>query len=135
MKALCFSFALTLASLTAQTEVKHLDAPAAQKALTAAVAKPETTITILDVRTPEEFQAGHVAGAVNVDFNGKDFAAELAKLPKEKPYLVHCRSGGRSGKSLEVFQKLGFKSVLHLDGGILAWEAAKLPVVKPEAKK
>jgi rhodanese-related sulfurtransferase len=108
--------------------VTHLDAEKAGKLLAEddEARKP----VILDVRTPDEFAEGHLEGAKNIDFNAKDFAERLGKLDKEKPYLVHCRSGGRSGRSLATFEKLGFKKIYHLDGGILAWEDAGLPVVK-----
>ena len=49
--------------------------------------------------------------------NDKDFAKKLAKLDREKTYLMHCRSGGRSTASLPVWNRLGFKNVLHLSGG------------------
>jgi rhodanese-related sulfurtransferase len=106
------------------TVVKHVKADEAAKL----VAKGG--VTVLDVRTPKEFAAGHIAGATNIDFNGGDFAKKLEKLDREKTYLVHCAVGGRSTKSLPDFQKLGFKQVIHLDGGMKTWEAAKGPVVK-----
>jgi rhodanese-related sulfurtransferase len=87
-------------------------------------------VTVLDVRTPEEFREGHIKGAKNVDFNAPDFAARLRELDKTKPYLLHCKSGGRSSNSLATFKELGFEKIFHLDGGIMGWEAAKLPVEK-----
>lgn len=111
----------------AKDGVEHVDAAAAKKLLDgAAASKP----LVLDIRTPDEFAEGHIEGAQNVDFLGGKFAEEIAKLDKSKNYLVHCRSGGRSGKSLETFKKLGFKSIKHLDGGIADWIKAKYPVVK-----
>jgi len=56
-------------------------------------------IVVLDVRTPEEFGSERIAGAINVDFRAADFAEKLAKLDKNKTYLVHCAAGGRSAKS------------------------------------
>ena len=100
-------------------EVKHVDAKQA-----IALLKEEKPPIVLDVRTAEEYAEGHISGAKNIDFNKPDFAEQLGKLDKETSYLVHCRSGGRSGKSLAVLKKLGFKSIIHLDGGMLAWEEA-----------
>ena len=77
------------------------------------------------VRAPEEFSLAHIEGAKNINFNGKDFEQELAKLDRKQPVLVHCAAGGRSTKSLAVFQKLGFEQVIHLDGGFTAYEEAK----------
>ena len=118
------------AAETAKTTVKHADAAAAKKLIDDAAAKKDGKLVVLDLRTPDEYKEGHIAGAVNVDFLGKDFADQLAKLDKEKTYVVHCRSGGRSTKSLETFQKLGFKSIVHLDNGIGGWQKAELPVEK-----
>lgn len=87
-------------------------------------------IIVLDVRTPEEFAGGHLKDAVNVDFNGGDFEAELAKLDPSKPYLVHCAAGGRSGKSMELFKKLKFARIYHLADGYNGWIDAGKPVVK-----
>jgi rhodanese-related sulfurtransferase len=118
------------------TEVKNLNAADARKVLddnAAAVKKDKgktDAITILDVRTAKEYGAERIAGSKNIDFRGKDFAEQIGKLDRAKPYLVHCRSGGRSTSSLEVFKKLGFKTIYHLDGGIDGWKKAGLPVEK-----
>jgi rhodanese-related sulfurtransferase len=85
---------------------------------------------VLDVRTPDEYAGGHIEGALNIDFNADDFEANIAKLDRDKTYLVHCRSGGRSTSSLPAFEKLGFKSVIHLDGGMNGWTEAGKPVIK-----
>src|SRR5262245_34037208 len=66
------------------TKVTHDDAKEAAKL----VAKKG--VVVLDVRTPSEFAAGHIAGATNVDFQAGDFAERLAKLDRERTYLVHC---------------------------------------------
>jgi len=117
--------------------VQHLDAPGAAKALAAADAlkNPGKAVTIIDVRTPGEFAEGHLQGALNVDIASPGFAAALGKLDPAKTYLVHCAAGGRSTRSLTTLKKLGFKSILHLDGGINAWKQAGLPLEKPAAAK
>ena len=65
-----------------------------------------------------------------IDFKAPDFESNLAELDRDQPYLIHCRSGGRSTSSLPVFEKLGFNHVIHLDGGFNAWQEAGNPVVK-----
>ena len=110
--------------------VKHADAAAAKKLLDEAAAKKDAKVAVLDIRTPDEFKAGHLAGATNIDFLGGKFEEQLAKLDKSKTYVVHCQSGGRSTKSLEKFKKLGFQSIIHLDGGYAGWAKAGLPVEK-----
>lgn len=82
----------------------------------------------IDVRTPAEFSGGHIPGATNIDFVSEGFASELAKLDRSKTYVVHCAAGGRSTQSLAVFARLGFKNIVHLDGGISGWIAAGQPI-------
>lgn len=105
--------------------VRHVNAPEAAKLL-----DKDKAVVVLDIRTPREYKSGHIAGARNVDYRGSDFEAELGKLDKSKTYLVHCASGGRSGRSLKLFKKLKFKSIVHLDGGIRGWVADGQKVVK-----
>ena len=90
----------------------------------------EGKVIVLDVRTPAEFAEGHIAGATNINFMAKDFAAEVGKLDRDKIYLVHCASGGRSKRCLPQLKELGLKQIYHLDGGFSAWEDAGKPVAK-----
>ncbi len=86
---------------------------------------------VIDVRTAEEFTSGHVAEAVNQDFyQTAAFKQYLEGLDKNKPYLIYCRTGHRSGQVLEMMKEMGFTSVTNLDGGINAWQQAGLPIVK-----
>ncbi len=83
---------------------------------------------ILDVRTPQEFNAGHVKGAVNIDWNGSDFQTSIEKLDKNKKIFIYCAVGGRSAKAKTAMQKAGFKQVHNMLGGIEAWKKDALPV-------
>ena len=94
----------------------------------AITADPPEDLVVLDVRTPEEYAEGRLEGAVLVDFYDDDFADQLAALDPDAPYLVYCRSGNRSGQALAVMEQLGFSSVVNVDGGIVAWAGAGLPV-------
>lgn len=114
----------------ASTEITHVKAAGAKKLIDDAAKAEKKDFVVLDVRTPEEFKEGHVKGAVNIDFIDKGFPDQLAKLDRSKTYLVHCQAGGRSTKALEVFKKLGFKTVIHMDGGMNGWQDEKLPVEK-----
>lgn len=86
---------------------------------------------VLDVRTPGEFAGGHLAGARNIDLASPEFRDRVRSLNRNRTYLVYCRSGNRSSKALETFRELGFRSVLHMVGGTLAWNAAGLPLDTP----
>lgn len=85
---------------------------------------------ILDVRTREEFAGGHIAGAVNVDVERPGFMAEAAGvLNCGEPVYVYCRSGHRSMIAARLLAREGYR-VVNLDGGIIAWTEAGLPVEK-----
>ncbi|TAF08441.1 MAG: rhodanese-like domain-containing protein [Flavobacteriia bacterium] len=90
----------------------------------------EPNIQLIDVRTPEEFNEGHIANAVNINFLADDFEANVANLDKEKPVMVYCKSGGRSAKASARLKELGFKNITDLEGGISNWNSADKPTVK-----
>jgi thioredoxin len=83
---------------------------------------------IIDVRTPQEFNSGHIAGAANVDFYDATFKTVLSKLDKSRKVLVYCKSGGRSSSAMEMMKEMGFSEVYNLDGGMLAWSNANQPI-------
>ena len=78
-------------------------------------------VVLLDVRTPEEFAAGHLDGAVNADVSAADFANQVAELDPDATYAVYCRSGNRSRTAMQVMQDAGIDGVADLAGGIDAW--------------
>jgi len=85
---------------------------------------------VLDVRTPEEYDEGHIEGAVLRDVNGEDFEAAIGDYPRDGRYVVYCRSGVRSRTATRVMQSLGFTDIYEIEGGINAWKEAGQPVVK-----
>ncbi len=86
-------------------------------------------LVILDVRTPEEFAEARIEGATLLDFYRADFAERLAELDRDVPYVLYCRSGSRSDQAFALMRELGFTSVQDVDGGIVGWMDAGLPVV------
>lgn len=94
----------------------------------------EKNIVILDVRTPEEYAKGFIKNAKNIDWNDQNFETEINKLDKKKTYYVYCLSGGRSSSATQSMKAKGFKNILELKGGILAWNAAKYPLEMPSKK-
>ncbi len=78
---------------------------------------------LIDVRTPEEYAQGHIEGAKNIDFFGSNFEAEITThADKTKPVLLYCRSGGRSGQTLQLLKEKGYEDVYNLVGGYTLWK-------------
>lgn len=82
---------------------------------------------ILDVRTSGEYIYAHLLGAINKNYYASNFTQLIDALPRHKMYLVHCRSGGRSGNTYNMMLGMNFTQVVNMQGGILAWNAASLP--------
>ena len=115
------------AAATGPTDLKGVSAGQFKMMLDQRRGDPD--LVLLDIRTPAEFDAGHIEGAVLLDYYARDFVDRLKQLDREKTYLIYCRSGNRSGKSLAIFQKLGFHHAYHLETGILGWVQERLPLV------
>uniref|UniRef100_UPI0040492D93 rhodanese-like domain-containing protein n=1 Tax=Flavobacterium sp. TaxID=239 RepID=UPI0040492D93 len=81
-----------------------------------------TDVQLIDVRTPAEFNQGHIEGAVNIDFMNKNFEQEIQKLDKSKPTLIYCKVGGRSQKAGSRMFELDFISIYELSGGFDNWK-------------
>lgn len=84
---------------------------------------------LLDVRTPEEFESGHINGAINYNVNDAGFESQINNLDKSKPVMVYCHSGHRSATAADILASKGFTKVYNLDGGIMKWNAAEKSVV------
>jgi rhodanese-related sulfurtransferase len=89
----------------------------------------EADVVILDVRTKSEFNEGHIANSINIDFQSDTFLNEILKLDKSKTYAVYCRSGNRSGKAVATMSNEQFISLYNLNGGVIDWAAAGYPLV------
>lgn len=86
------------------------------------------SVQLLDVRSPQEFAEGHIAGAININVQSDDFRQRADKeLSKDSTILVYCRSGRRSMDAAETLTELGYK-VVNLKGGIIEWNEKGLPV-------
>ncbi len=82
---------------------------------------------IIDVRTPEEFNSGHVQGALNIPVESPDFAAQVSALDPGTTYAIYCRSGNRSAVATAEMGGMGFTYLYDLDGGFVDLEAAGMP--------
>ncbi len=81
--------------------------------------------TVLDVRTPPEYAHFHLTGAMNMDYLGPNFLEEMEQLNPEEHYLVYCRSGRRSVRACTLMKNAGIYHIIHLDGGLSAWELSE----------
>jgi rhodanese-related sulfurtransferase len=126
------AFLLTLLLLTTATLAQTVEKDSIQVLSIAKFEKlsAKRKANILDVRTPEEVAEGHLIGSKTVNFLGANFTTEVQELNKNKTYLLYCRSGARTRKAADAMQKMGFKHVYMLDGGITAWKEAGKPVEK-----
>ena len=71
---------------------------------------------VIDVRTPEEYKADHVEGALNIDVKSSDFKNQISKLDKADSYKIYCKSGARSEKAISQMREMGFKNLKNLGG-------------------
>ena len=95
----------------------------------------DSSVQLVDVRTPEEFAQGHLAGALNIDWEGADFKKKVKEeLTTARPVMVYCRSGRRSAESALFLHEQGFK-VYNMKGGIGAWTEAGKRVTKYEVER
>ena len=125
---ICLGFMLP--SLSAQESTRIMTVSAKEAADLIDKHNGDSDFAILDIRTPGEFQSGHLQSAILIDFYSQTFADQLSRLDKEKKFLIYCRSGNRSTRSLEIFKKLKFQKVYHMANGISTWKSEGFPVVK-----
>jgi len=100
------------------------------KSFTDKITKNDTQNIILDMRTLEEFNAGHIENAIMLDFYKQDFTQKLSQLDKSKTYFIYCSSGNRTGQALKIMKKLEFTNVYNLKYGINDWNKNKFLVVE-----
>ena len=114
--------ATQISSCNSNDNITSVSAPEFDKEIKA------NSVQLLDVRTPQEYAEGHIAGALNINVQSDDFQQVAEKeLSKDSTILVYCRSGRRSMNAAEILTKLGYK-VVNLKGGIIEWREDGLPV-------
>lgn len=120
-----FSLLLSVSLFTRAQTLKQMDAQAFETKL-----KATKSPILLDVRTPDEYVSGHIAGAIELDYYSNDFKARANKLDKTKPVFVYCASGVRSNAAVVVLTELGFKEIYDLRGGIRSWAQSGKAIIK-----
>jgi len=118
---------MTEQSKTTQTQ---LDSKAIPMADFNKLLNDNIDITILDVRTADEFNGGHIPKAINLDVSSNQFESEISKLDKSKTYAIYCRSGNRSLIAYYKMQAAGFGNLYNAKEGFTTWENLKLPIEK-----
>lgn len=142
---LSLAIAMTVVACSNEAATTSASAPAAPaETQTSEAAAPAKTITatalhqrlqsddpkplVVDVREPSEFEGGHIAEAQLVPLGTVEDG--LANVPKDKEIVLVCRSGNRSGKAQDRLAQRGYTNLKNMEGGMLAWERAQLPVAK-----
>ena len=120
--------ALTLSLFT--TAVLASEAPQiSQQNLLEVLKTPNNNIVLIDVRTEAEYNAGHVAGAINISHDTIEESIAFLDQYKSSEIVVYCRSGRRTAIAIDVLAKNGFSNLHHLTGDMNGWLEAKLPVI------
>lgn len=110
-----------------QERTKNQDTLTAQEF--AKIQLPDNAV-ILDVRTTEEWDTGHIIGALHIDYFSESFEDKIAELEKDRPYYIYCRAGKRSASVLYYMQKQGFQQCAHIIDGIIGITLANIPLIK-----
>ena len=87
-------------------------------------------VRVIDVRTPEEFADGHIAGAVNIPVQSSDFSTRVAELDPTATYAVYCRSGNRSQPAVAAMADAGITTIFELKSGTKGWTSEGQPLVQ-----
>jgi rhodanese-related sulfurtransferase len=127
IRSLLVSAALACAAMA------HADEPTPrikQETLLKRIEQKDASMIILDVRTPEEFAAGHVPGAINIPYT--HLPARVAELPDagDKDVVLYCATGVRAERAATRMREHGYTRLLHLDGDMKAWDEKNRPKVK-----
>ena len=129
---LCVSILLAISLVQANNDIEKSVADIDVNAAQEFIARHENAI-IMDVRTPVEYAASHITGAVNVSVQDESFENMVTELDPNKTYIVHCTRNpaeGRSSRALETLKGIGFKHLYSLEGGYVAWKDAELPLTE-----
>lgn len=86
--------------------------------------------TIIDLRTSEKFEKGHIEGAENMDVHAPDFEEKLDALDREKRYIIYCGTGINGTRTMNKMEEMGFNEVYNILGGFKGWEVKELLIVE-----
>ena len=93
----------------------------------------EADVTVIDTRTPAEYESGHIPGAVNISTQDASFWDQVGTMPVDGVYVLYCRSGSTTRRVVDQMLAMGFGNVCHIDTGFYGWEGEGYPVEKGAA--
>jgi phage shock protein E len=111
--------------ITLNAQIKKINSTEAN-----AMLKNAHNFIVLDVRTADEFNAGHIKGAINIDIRQSDAFAKIDKLDRKTKYIVYCRTSNRSKLAVDHMITSGFKNIYHMMDGFVGWSQNMLPTEK-----
>ncbi|WP_286271179.1 rhodanese-like domain-containing protein [Thalassotalea hakodatensis] len=127
-----FLFVLLLTSFVQANETKTISA---QQLISITKAPKAAPVIILDVRSAQEFNTGHIANAINIPHNEIEQRLNELSIHQDSMVVVHCRSGRRAQITEEILTKHGFSQLRHLSGDFNGWQADELPVVTENTQR
>ncbi|WP_175955603.1 rhodanese-like domain-containing protein [Schaalia sp. Marseille-Q2122] len=127
---LCCTLAIGASACSSTPAANTAEEAATTTTQSAVQDTPASDLTIIDVRTPEEYAEGHLEGAINIDIYAEDFERQIKALDPSGNYAVYCRSGNRSGQAVSFMEGAGFTTVQDLGSREAAAEALGAPIVK-----
>ncbi|MDY6944367.1 MAG: rhodanese-like domain-containing protein [Pseudomonadota bacterium] len=130
VRSLLAAAVFTIAAASHASEPTEATPRIDQAALLKRIEKKDSTMVILDVRTPEEFKAGHVPGAINIPYTHLPVRISEVADAADKDIIVYCTIGIRAERGAERLRENGFTRLLHLDGDMQAWEEKQRPLSK-----
>jgi len=115
--------ALLIVTAAAADDVR----PVSQTEMLKRIERNDPATLIVDVRTPEEYAAGHVPGAVNIPYTHLPARASALAVGGDKDIVLYCQTGVRAGRAAERLRQHGFTRLLHLEGDMKGWLEKRLP--------
>jgi len=125
-KALALALTLLASNVLLAADAVNVSADT----LLARTQKKDTSLVILDVRTPEEYAQGHVPGAINIPYDKLNSRADELLSAKNKDVVLYCHSGARAAIAARTLKAQGFDKLLHLEGDMMKWARENRPTEK-----
>ncbi|MDT0555994.1 rhodanese-like domain-containing protein [Patiriisocius hiemis] len=129
-KLLFFTIALSLLLVSCNSSSENIKVLPPTDFNKAVTLEDNSILQLIDVRTAEEFEVGHLKDSQNICVTEEDFEEKVKNLNKDEPVYVYCKKGGRSARAAKILRDLGFTKVYDLEGGITSWTDDGLEVVE-----